>query len=424
MTSAGQPEPLPLLGERSGNQPSEPELAAPQSLETQSVPPQPLVISATTLKRVERAAAGMATRAVAMMDERLTWFRTLPADQRSWVTLVAQAGIGGYVPWIRSRQSDLRLTDTVFGTAPRDLLRAVSLRRTVELVRVAIDVAEQHIPPLGDGSAEVNALRDSLLRYSREIAFAAAAVYATAAETRGALDARVEAAVVDGIVRGEDPESLASRAAALAWDPTGSVVVVVGTARGGSRPAEVSDWARNHTATAISGVQGTRLIIVLSVTDQHLPEDIETLFGDGPIVFGPTSVGLSGAVSSAVEALAGLRVAAGWPGAPRLLSAQDLLVERVLAGDRTATRRLNETVYTQLASASTPLLETLDAYLGHGAALEPAARSLFVHPNTLRYRLHRIAELTGRDPWDPRDVAVLRVALILGRLSDTSAARQ
>jgi hypothetical protein len=314
------------------------------------------------------------------------------------------------------------LTDTVFGTAPRDLLRAVSLRRTVELVRVAIDVAEQHIPPLGDGPAEVNALRDSLLRYSREIAFAAAAVYATAAETRGALDARVEAAVVDGIVRGEDPESLASRAAALAWDPTGSVVVVVGTARGGSRAMEVSDWARDRAATAISGVQGTRLIVVLSVAGQQLPADIEALFGDGPIVFGPTSVGLPGAVSSAVEALAGRRVVAGWPGAPRLLSAQDLLVERVLAGDPTAVRRLNDTVYTQLASASTPLLETLDAYLGHGAALEPAARSLFVHPNTLRYRLHRIAELTGRDPWDPRDVAVLRVALILGRLSDTSTA--
>ena len=69
-----------------------------------------------------------------------------------------------------------------------------------------------------------------------------------------------------------------------------------------------------------------------------------------------------------------------------------------------------------LAAASTPLLETLDGYLDHGAALEPAARSLFIHPNTLRYRLHRVAELTGADPWNARDVAVLRVALILGRL--------
>ena len=93
-----------------------------------------------------------------------------------------------------------------------------------------------------------------------------------------------------------------------------------------------------------------------------------------------------------------------------------MLVERVLAGDATAVRRLRDAVYAPLAAATTPLLETLDAYLDHGAALEPAARSLFIHPNTLRYRLRRVAELTGTDPWNPRDVAVLRVALILGRL--------
>jgi hypothetical protein len=180
---------------------------------------------------VERATGGMATRAVAMMDDRLPWFRTLTAEERSWVTLVAQAGIGGYVPWVDSARSDLRLTDTVFGNAPRDLLRSVSLRRTVELVRVAIDVAEEQIPALGDTPDEAVALRDSLLRYSREIAFAAAAVYATAAETRGAWDARVEAALVDGIVRGEAPDSLASRAAALGWDPSGPVAVVVSTCR-------------------------------------------------------------------------------------------------------------------------------------------------------------------------------------------------
>jgi DNA-binding PucR family transcriptional regulator len=44
---------------------------------------------------------------------------------------------------------------------------------------------------------------------------------------------------------------------------------------------------------------------------------------------------------------------------------------------------------------------------------------LFVHPNTVRYRLHRIADLTGRDPWEPRDLLVLQAAVILGRLAQT-----
>jgi len=41
---------------------------------------------------------------------------------------------------------------------------------------------------------------------------------------------------------------------------------------------------------------------------------------------------------------------------------------------------------------------------------------LFVHPNTVRYRLKRIADFTGRDPTLPRDAYVLRVAATVGRL--------
>ena len=40
--------------------------------------------------------------------------------------------------------------------------------------------------------------------------------------------------------------------------------------------------------------------------------------------------------------------------------------------------------------------DTLDAYLDCGGAIEACARKLFVHPNTVRYRLRRIADFTGR----------------------------
>ena len=56
-----------------------------------------------------------------------------------------------------------------------------------------------------------------MLRYTREIAFAAAQVYARTAEARGAWDARLEALVVDSLVRGEVDESLQSWASALNW---------------------------------------------------------------------------------------------------------------------------------------------------------------------------------------------------------------
>ncbi|MDT0406932.1 PucR family transcriptional regulator, partial [Streptomyces edwardsiae] len=59
----------------------------------------------------------------------------------------------------------------------------------------------------------------------------------------------------------------------------------------------------------------------------------------------------------------------------------------------------------------------LDAFLDSGGAIEACARKLFVHPNTVRYRLKRIGDFTGRDPAVPRDAYVLRVASTAGRLS-------
>ncbi|MDR0415978.1 MAG: helix-turn-helix domain-containing protein, partial [Propionibacteriaceae bacterium] len=65
------------------------------------------------------------------------------------------------------------------------------------------------------------------------------------------------------------------------------------------------------------------------------------------------------------------------------------------------------------------LAETLTAYFDEGSAVEATARRLFCHPNTVRYRLGRVAELTGYNPNAPRDAFTLQVALKLGHLRPT-----
>ncbi len=69
-----------------------------------------------------------------------------------------------------------------------------------------------------------------------------------------------------------------------------------------------------------------------------------------------------------------------------------------------------------LTQAGGGLLETLIMFLDHGNSVEAAARALFVHANTVRYRLRRIHEVSGYSPTDPRDAYTLRMALTLGRL--------
>jgi DNA-binding PucR family transcriptional regulator len=56
------------------------------------------------------------------------------------------------------------------------------------------------------------------------------------------------------------------------------------------------------------------------------------------------------------------------------------------------------------------LLDTLHAFLHHGGSADRAARVLHCHANTVRYRLNRLRELTGRSLNDPLALAELATA--------------
>ncbi|GAA2803943.1 helix-turn-helix domain-containing protein [Saccharopolyspora taberi] len=58
------------------------------------------------------------------------------------------------------------------------------------------------------------------------------------------------------------------------------------------------------------------------------------------------------------------------------------------------------------------LLDTLRTHLGTGLNRRRTASLLHVHPNTVDYRVRKIAELTGLNPADPTDAAHLRAALV------------
>ncbi|MGY1809542.1 PucR family transcriptional regulator [Blastococcus sp. SYSU D00669] len=379
--------------------------------------------SDATLRRLERASGALATQAVARMDEQLSWFRAMPADQRSWVMLVAQNGIASLVEWCRNPGRPPRLTGEVFGAAPRELVRAVPLRQTVDLIKVTVEVMDDHVASVAEpGDAE--ALRIAVLTFSREVAFATAHVYASFAENRGAWDARLEALVVDALVRGERSEELPGRAAALGWATMSPVVVLVGAAPGaGDAHAAVRRAARSMRAEVLVGVHADQLVVVLGGQGdlESVAERVSDEFGPGPVVVGPVVDGLGRAAESAAAALAGLRAAPAWPGAPRPVTADALLAERALDGDPLARAALAERIAAPLQTAGGEVLETVRAVLAGGGNLEASARALFVHPNTVRYRLRRAAELTGVSATDPRGSWTLQVALALAQLGRDSS---
>ncbi|MDQ0575290.1 PucR family transcriptional regulator [Agromyces albus] len=385
---------------------------------------------AETLAWLRTIAGELSTATLKRLEDTLPWYGDMPPSRRSAVGLVAQAGISSFISWFDDPKSTPWIAADVFGAAPRELLRSVSLQQTLQLIRVTVEVVEERVK---DGSEP---LREAILLYSREIAFAAADVYARAAEARGLWDARLEALVVDSILSGEYDDELPSRIAALGWHGHGEVSVLVGTAPKQLDVDHVRRAARHMHADVLIGVQGNRLVLVIgradpltrenddaigtaaALTFMEIAEQLEPHFGPGHLVLGHEVPNLVDASKSAKAALAGFAVARSWRHAPRPVHADDLLPERALAGDPLARATLVHRIYRPLQAHSTELLTTLWSYLDNGRSLEATARELFVHPNTVRYRLKRVSDVIGWDATGAREALILQAALIIGSMSD------
>ncbi len=378
---------------------------------------------AAITKRLAAQTGQMSTAVVTEMEARHPWYSQLSAEERSWVNMVANEGINGFVEWFANDTASDLDPARIFNVAPRSLTRKVSLHQTVDLIRTTIDVVEEQIGqlmPRGDR----NVLQTAILHYSREIAFASAEVYARAAESRGSWDERIEALIVDAVVRSDANEDLLSRASTLGWHAQAPVVVAIGTMADGDFTG-LRREAERLGLVAMAALHGERQVIMLSPSSPDAEPDqqasigwVKSLadhFGPGPIVVGPAVSGLAKASQSARAALSGARSAKAWPEGPRILTAQDLLPERALSGNGQARRELVDLVFKPLADAGGDLLETCVSFSDNGGSVEATARALFVHPNTVRYRIKRIAEVTGYSPNAARDAYVLRLAITLGR---------
>ncbi|MGJ0204577.1 helix-turn-helix domain-containing protein [Leucobacter sp. gxy201] len=369
----------------------------------------------------------LSTRTITRLDDTLPWYGDMPPSRRSAVGLVAQTGITSFIQWYEDPTSTPWIASDVFGAAPRELLRSISLQETLQLIRVVVSVVEERVAPRSA------ALRDAVLHYSRDVAFAAADVYARAAEARGLWDARLEALVVDSILTGESDDELPSRIAALGWHGDGESAVLVGTAERVVDVDQLRRSARHAGADLLVGLQGSRLVLVLgriepkqrdasgqpaeALSFLEIAGRLADGFSDGPLVLGPTVDNLIEASRSARAALAGVAVARSWRNSPRPVAADDLLPERALVGDGLARRTLIEQIYEPLRAQSPELLETLWCYLDNGRSLEATARELFVHPNTVRYRLKKVSELIGWNATGAREALILQSALIAGSIA-------
>ncbi|MBM7230355.1 helix-turn-helix domain-containing protein [Dietzia cinnamea] len=392
-----------------------------------STPPDDRPVSDALLKRITRYSGTLSTEAVRALEQELPFFAELSADQRAEIQLIIQSAVRDFVTWVRNPEAPHTDTIAGFKLLPKGVGQGLTLQQTVQLVRSTLEYFELVMPRITHNERQRGLMIAAVLKFGRELGFTAASVYAAAAENRGAWDTRMEAMIVDAVVRGDRHADLISGASALNWDPTTAATVIIGTPREDLGLASVPAVHRAAVSSdrhALAVVQGARLVVILSgelESSASIPPSVLDAFSsDAPVVHGHTVGSLVEAPDSAAEALSGAAAVSGWPGAPRPVAAIDLLPERVLGGDRGAAAMLVDRIVTPLRGADASVEDTLRAYLDSGGHVEKCARELYVHPNTVRYRLKRVSQITKFDPLTARDAFVLRIALVLGKFAERS----
>jgi hypothetical protein len=160
-------------------------------------------------------------------------------------------------------------------------------------------------------------------------------------------------------------------------------------------PEAAPAWLEEADAVVatLAEVAGARLVATLA-------------WGEGP----------EGVARAGDEAVQVLRLVSGLGRPQGLYRLDDVLLEAALGGTARGPAARLAAILAPLETGGPELLNTLEAYLAHDADRRRAAAALHVHPNTLDYRLRRIAELTGRSPATARGLQVLGAALTLRRV--------
>ncbi|WP_306362860.1 CdaR family transcriptional regulator [Nocardia sp. CC227C] len=138
-------------------------------------------------------------------------------------------------------------------------------------------------------------------------------------------------------------------------------------------------------------------------------------------------VGISSPYTGLTETPAALRqaelaCAATEPGSHEVIRYRDALIPMLLAGSPEVASALADSVLAPIlalpAHDRDTLLDTARMWFAHDGEVSTVASALYCHRNTVRFRVNRIADLTGRRLSSPRAATEIQLALEACRILD------
>ncbi|WP_439663208.1 PucR family transcriptional regulator [Lentzea sp. HUAS TT2] len=171
--------------------------------------------------------------------------------------------------------------------------------------------------------------------------------------------------------------------------------------------AELERHSREPVLSSLTPEGGLALLPGEDLPLDRIVADVARASGV-PLTVAAVAAPPSGVATAA--ALAREVLAVALRSGPGLYRLTDVLLEYQLSRPSAAL----EPLAAMVAPLTDELVQTLEVYLRRGSR-RPAASELHVHPNTVDYRLRRVAELTGLDPTRIEHVTLLTAALAARR---------
>lgn len=266
----------------------------------------------------------------------------------------------------------------------------------------------------GLGAGDLARFAELVFEYIDALSAASVSGHADELSTSGRVRERHLERLADGLLGGEDPEVLVALAERADWAPptTLTAVVIPESATGTVRT--LTDARTLRASSDSPGLEERDDLAVLLVPDlaAHDRATLARALSDREAAVGPSRPWLT-AVASYQRAVRALHLRE--PGGP--VDTDDLLAPLVASADPEALADLRARVLAPLSelrpSTVDKLVETLRAWLLHQGRRDDVAAALFVHPQTVRYRVGKLRELYGDRLGDPQFVLEATLALAL-----------
>jgi hypothetical protein len=364
----------------------------------------------------------LADQLASLLGEKDEFYRRLDASSPRELRKVCEVNLGrAFDAFIEARAVDLEM---VRKTGRAQARLGIPLSAVLRAFRIAGTFAYEGIidriaPPRVLTPEQLIPVNAMLWQIIDSFSDVIADAYTEVATESARYDEKARLAVVDSLLEGRftKPDEFEDAARVLQLPTAGPFVVVYGdadAALGLSRMVGFRDlrsvWRRLPDGEV--GVVAVGRTADLRALRKAL-EGTASAVGISPPVSGLPLV--PAALSRARIARACLA-----DGETGVIGFGERPVSTLVAGAPKLARELASDVLSDLLALPTAerdvLLATLRAWFTEHGSARDAAERLFVHPNTVRYRIRRVQELTGRDLGDPRGIAELYLAVESVRL--------